>query len=437
MHRYRVGSLVGLAAFAVAPAAAQVPLTPRALGMGNAYVAAARGEEALWENPANLGLPGSPHWSFGIPTISAGGNVLGLSIGDIRDVIDYQKQTDERKQAILDQIPASGTELRAQVSAPLFAAQIRHLSFGFSYNTLGSHTLQKDFLDLLMFGVRRNPATYSLVPSETQGIRATYWDFAAGYGHRVPLPTPGALTVGATVHYYRGAGIVRAGITGVDVNSLACPTDVCVTYSGVRDKGGNGFGVDLGAAFQPMPMLTLSASVSNAASSFKWGGDRTVKTVTLNRNDYQNGSISEVEGRYDQSETPYSAAGQPAAVQALAADLGVNVDLPRTLRLGAALAPRTGTTISAAYQDDLNTSRTGGLWDRSLGIGVQQRLSILAARVGVSSDLSNATLLSGGLSLGPIHLGIARTTDTSVANYTRSGWIATFGLATSSQSTMR
>src|SRR5213592_3950821 len=104
MASTRPYALAALAALAAAPAAAQVPVTPRSLGMGNAYVAAARGEESLWLNPANLGLPGTSHWSFGIPTLSAGADALGLSVSDIKDITNYGDLTDARKQEILDQI---------------------------------------------------------------------------------------------------------------------------------------------------------------------------------------------------------------------------------------------------------------------------------------------------------------------------------------------
>src|SRR5215212_8756819 len=136
MIRHRVCIPAALAALAAAPAAAQVPLVPRALGMGNAYVAAARGEEALWLNPANLGLPGTPHWSFGVPTLSVGADVLGLGVGDIRDVIEYRKQSDTRKQELLDEVPASGTGLTGDIRAPLVAAQFRHFAVGLAYNTI-------------------------------------------------------------------------------------------------------------------------------------------------------------------------------------------------------------------------------------------------------------------------------------------------------------
>jgi hypothetical protein len=437
MTKHRVCTFAALAALVAAPAAAQVPVTPRALGMGNAYVAAARGEEALWLNPANLGLPGTSHWSFGIPTISAGADILGLGVGDIKDVIQYDEQSDQRKQELLDKVPAGGTELRGDVRIPLVAAQIRHFAAGVSYNTVGSHTLDKDFLDLLFFGFQPQPGRYNIIPSETVGFRATYYDFALAYGRRVPLPTPGPLSVGATVHYYKGSSVVRSGVSAVDTarNALGIPTDLRVTYSGVQDHGGSGFGVDLGAAFQPVPALTLSASVSNVVNTFNWGSDRRLKSVTLTSADYRSGDIQTILDRFDASETAYNDASATVIQRGMAAALETATDLPRVARVGAAFTPRTGTLLSAAYQGNVETTRVGGVWDQSLGVGVQQKVAFAAVRVGLASNLDSGTLLSGGLSLGPIHFGVAKVSD-SLGSADRSGWIATFGLATASHTTM-
>jgi hypothetical protein len=438
MNTLRVGTLAAVAALAAAPALAQVPLTPRALGVGNSYVAAARGAEALWQNPANLALPGAAHWSFSIPTLSAGADVLGLKINDVFDLVDYQNQTDARKQEILANVPAGGTEVRADVRLPFVAAQFRHIALGFSFNTVATHTVDRDFVDLLLFGFQAQPGRYNITPQETQGFRASYWDFAAAYGRRLSVPLPGPLTVGATAHLYLGTALLRSGIVRVDTvrNAVGIPTDLNVTYAGVKDRGGSGVGLDLGAAYQPLPSLTFSASVSNVVNSFSFGGGRSLKQVTLNSADYRNGDLQDVLDRYDASEAEYVEASASANVRALAGDLGVDTDLPRTLRAGAAFEPRGGTTLTAAYQGTLADSRVTGLWDRSLGVGVQQRLSILNARVGAATNLDSGTLLSGGLSIGPLHLGVAHITDGSPAAADRSGWVATFGLGTRSQSRM-
>jgi hypothetical protein len=314
------------------------------------------------------------------------------------------------------------------------------VAVGVSYNTLGNHTLQKDFVDLLLFGFQPlQRGIPSIQPLQTQGFRASYVDVAAAYGRRVPLTgIAGALTAGATVHWYRGSGITRTGIVDVDTvrNGVGVPTDIQVTYAGVKDKGGSGLGLDLGAAFQPMPNATFSASVTNVVNSFDFGGERTLKTVTLTSADYNNGDVQNVLDRFDESETAYNEAGASAAVRALATDLGQGAELARTLRLGAAYEPRPGTLLSAGYTDNLGTTRVGGLWEQSLGAGVQQRLAFLSARVGLASNFDSGMLLSGGLSLGPLHLGVAHLTDGSVDGFDRSGWVATVGLGTASRTRM-
>ena len=438
MHLLRSTTFAALAALAAAPLAAQVPLSPRALGMGNGYVAAARGEESLWQNPANLGIPGTPHWTFGIPTISAGGDLIGIGFGDLRDIARYGSRSEARRQEIFAKVPAQGTELRADIRAPLFAASIRHFALGVSYNTIASHSLDRDFLDLLFFGFQAQPGRYNITPQETQGFQASYWDFTAAYGKRLPVALPGALSVGVGAHFYLGSGITRAGIVKVDTlrNSLGVPNDLAVTYSGVSRDGANGFGVDLGATYQPSPRLTLSASVSNVVNTFDWSSDRTQKSITLTSSDYRTSEIIDLLDRFDQSEAAYNEAAASANVRALATDLDVDTKLPRTLRVGAALQARPGTLVSAGFHDNLENSRIGGVWDRSLGVGVQQNVKIFAFRAGLASDLEDGTMLTGGFSFGPLHLGLARISDGSVNNADRKGWVATFGLSTGSQSRM-
>jgi hypothetical protein len=432
MRRPTAGMLAAAAALAAAPAAAQVPLTTRALGMANAYVAASRGSEALWQNPANLALPGTLGWSFTIPSLSAGADVLGLGIDDVADLVDYDNQTDLRKQQILASVPATGTEVRGDLRLPAVSGQIGPFAAGFAFNTVASHTIDRDFVDLLLFGFQPQPGRYNITPQETQGFRASWWDLAVGYGRRLPVPLPGPLTVGATAHVYLGTALMRTGIVDVDTvrNGAGIPTDLRVTYAGVKKRGGTGVALDLGAAYQPVPRLTLSASVSNLVNTFNFGGGRSLKQVTLTSADYSNGDIQDVLDRYDESQVAYDDASAPTTVRALAADLdGDNDDLPRTVRAGAAYEAGTGTTLSAAYQGTLGDTRISGLWDRSLGLGVQQRLSFVSARLGASTNLDSGTLLSGGLSLGPINVAVAHITDGSTTDADRSGWIGSIGFS--------
>ena len=69
-----------------------------------------------------------------------------------------------------------------------------------------------------------------------------------------------------------------------------------------------------------------------------------------------------------------------------------------------------------------------GRWDREVSVGIQQKLPLITVRAGYASNFEEGTMISGGLSLGPIQLGAARLDDGMYEGAPRSGWIGTFGL---------
>lgn len=417
----------GAAVLLAAPAVAQVPGTPRALGMGGAYVGTARGVESLFQNPANLALPGAPTWSAAFPTISLGAGARGLELGDLADLAQYDDLSQAERDALLNDIPAGGTGLDLDLRAPVAALQYGRFAGSISYTTLGSHTVNRSIVDLLLNGFDRD-RTYTI--DNTQGFRAAFWDVAAGYGHRV-----GPVALGVTAHAYFPRALVRSGLVDVDttysvISGFNVPTDIRVTYAGVRSESGSGFGVDIGAAMEPIPGLTLSAAVDNVVNTMEWDNALGARAVVLDQNDYQEGDPQQILDEYEQSETDYVESAALPGTRALAATLLGERDaaLPMTLRAGAAYQMRTGTTVATAFQKELDEDTPfGGLWNQQLSVGVQQRLPIVTLRAGLATDLEDGTLLSGGLSLGPIHLGVAHVA-TGSADDKREGWIATFGL---------
>lgn len=434
MRHLCLAATLTAAALSAAPAAAQVPGTPRALGMGNAYIGVARGTESLFQNPANLGLPNSPHWSANFPTLSLGVGARGISVGDAWDLTDYGDLSQEDRDRILNDIPAGGTGVDLQVRAPLAALQMRRFAVSISYGVKGSHTINRSIVDLLLNGFDREK-TYTI--DNTIGFRAAYWDIAAGYGNRV-----GPVALGATVHAFFPREQVLSSLVDVDtvygvVGGFTVPTDIRVTYAGVRAEGGSGLGLDLGAAMEPMPGLTVSAALENVVNTMEFDDALRMRSVVLDQNDYMNGDAETLLNEYEASEQDYSEAAALPATRLLAQALLADRDagLPMTLRAGAAYALSSGTTLGAAFQSELDESPFGGLWDQQLSFGVQQRLPIITLRAGLATDMEAGTILSGGLSLGPIQLGVAKVT-TGEGDAERSGWIATVGLGGRSDTSM-
>lgn len=423
LNRTGAGFLgASLAAAALAfPAAAQIPLNPRALGVAGAYVGAARGHEAVFANPANLGLPGSPRWSLGFPQVTAGATVLGPELMDLRDYFNYDDLSDQQRTELLAEIPAGGTALEGDVRAPLVTYQNGGFALGVAYGFLGSHTVGRDVVDLFLNGYQQGRTDYSV--GDTRGSRATYWDFAAAYGRGV-----GPLSVGVTGHYYVGRGLVQT--RAFEPTYDLATRDIRVDYVGVNSHGGKGWGVDVGAALQPVSGLVLSAAVANAVHSMEWSEELDGRSVTLTRADFRDSDFQVVRNRYEQSEAELGEVptGRFAEV---AQGLLDDAELPTTLRLGAAWTLPTGTTtLTGAYHDDLSEGRLAGRWSTLAGVGLQQKLPVGTVRVGWSSDLDEGSILGGGVTLGPIDLGIARlTTGSETDDASRNGYVGSFGLS--------
>ncbi|HEX8394785.1 MAG TPA: DUF5723 family protein [Longimicrobium sp.] len=431
MNKY-VACAVAATVLAATPAVAQIPSTSRALGMGGAYMGVARGQESLYQNPANLGLPNSPHWSVAFPTLAIGAQSFGLTTGQFVDLIQYNDLDEDERQALVDDVPASGTGVQGYLRAPLVSMQVRRVAFGLSYGIQGEHTINRSLVDLVVNGFQQSKlASYNI--QDTEGSRASFWDFHAGYGRRV-----GPVALGATGHYFLPRDLTRSAFTGQrTVFTGPVPSDVEVTYTGLQAKGGNGFGLDLGAAMEPIPGLTLGVAVDNVVNTMKWNDDLRIRTVTLNSADYENGDPQEILDRYDQSETEFTGTGSPT-VLALAESLRGDLDrgLPATLRVGGAYVLPTRTTIGAQYQSELgDASPVSALWRNQLSLGVQQKLPIVTLRAGVATDGESGSMLSGGISLGPIQFGIARL-HTGKNDDERNGWVSTISLSGRSDTTM-
>ena len=431
MNTHRIATALAAAALFAAPAAAQLPSTPRALGMGGAYMGVARGQEALFLNPANLALPSSPHWSAGGAQSAVHLGAIGFSWDDLNSLRDYGGLDDAERQALVDAIPASGTMVDVDLQSTLFAMSIRRFAVGVGYRLLGDHSLNKSVADLVLNGFELG-RTYSSAGSE--GFRAAYWDVAAAYGHRI-----GPVSFGATAHYLIANTATRAAFVQQDtVFAGAIPSDVRVTYEGVRMEGGSGFGLDLGVASEPIPGLIVSASVANVVNTLTWDEGMRVRSVTLDRDDYETGDAEAILARFQESETDYVEGTADPDTRVLATRLAADGDagLPAVLRLGAGYQLRTGTTVAGTYQQELGDDNAlGGVWSRRLGVGVQQSVSIVSLRAGLASNLDDGTMLTGGIGLGPLQIGVARI-STGSGDASRKGWILTAGLTGRSDSVM-
>jgi hypothetical protein len=418
-HFARSSVVALVAAIAAVPAAAQTTLTPRALGMGGAYVAAARGNESLFLNPANLGLSGNPHWSIAFPQVSVGGSVLGPDMADLGDIANFDNVDDARLDEILNTIPEDGTEIRYDFRAPLVALQTGRFALGVSYASIGEHSMGRDLVELLFFGYEEGRTDYAV--GHTQGSRATFWDFAAAFGHKI-----GPISFGATGHYIKGGTVLNSRLFEPNIDLEA--RDIEVNYRTVFARGGQGYGLDVGAAYQPVPSVTLSASVINAFAKMEWSEDLYTRGLTLRRGDFEDAEYMILENRYERSEERLDPTSAPLEVLETARGLYEQAYLPTMLNAGAAWQGSHGTLVSAGYRDQLTEGRLGYGWDRMASVGIQQKLPLITLRAGYASDLAEGSMISGGVTLGVLQFGFAKMDEIAASGDPRAGWVGTFGI---------
>lgn len=411
---------VAAALAAAANADAQSPLTPRALGMGGAHVAAARGQEALFANPANLGLGGTPRWSAALLQLSAGADLQGTQFGDLPDLVDYDALEQVRRDELLAGVPAAGVDAEASVRIPIAAVQVKRVALGASWTGIYRQNVGRDLVDLVLNGYETGRTDYSV--GGTGGTRVSFLDLTAAYGRRV-----GPVSVGVAAHYLAGGSLTRSRLFEPAFDLEA--EDLSAEYREVYAEGGNGWALDIGVAAEPVPGLTLSAAVSGAASGMTWSDELRTRHVVLNRADFEDAGIEDALSDLDGSAEAVVPGSVSATVYETAQGLYDEAYLPATLNAGAAWALAGGRTrLAASYQDVLTAGRMASGWERAAAFGVEQRIPLATLRAGAATDLDGSAMLSGGLSLGPLQMGVARTTG-SRAGIDHGGWTVSVGLS--------
>lgn len=414
------GALVVLAS--ATTAAAQLPLTGRALGLGGAWQGLARGDESVFTNPAHLALPGGPVWSFGLPAFALAATTSGFTLFDIPDIVNYDDLTPDQKQALLAKIPEEGSEIRLEARVPALTMQIGRVGFGVMYWTDMRQTAGKDLFDLLFNGYQEGRTDYDV--GRTEGERTAFLDVAVATGQRL-----GPVAIGVTGHYLRGT--FRGKSKVFEPRYDLANKDIYLDYVGVESGSGNGWSVDVGAAMTPLPGLVVSAAVANVATKLTWSEELIGKKLTLSKADLR-ASLPSLMERYDSSAHRIDPATATLQERIVAQGLLEEQVPPAILRLAIGWQPLPITRISAGYEQALTDGKLLGDWRSNVSVGVEQRLLFFTARAGLSRSQREGgegrTTIGLGLGLGPLQVGVARLQDGAYAGADRGGWVVGFNL---------
>jgi hypothetical protein len=135
------------------PAAGQLPpATSAALGTANNYTALARGFGALSLNPAGLGMPGNPSFSFALLPVQGSQTFDPISLSDLADV-GGKLMPASLKEEWLERIAAAGIQ-HGGGSLAVTGLALQYGFGGIQFSTMasGSATLNEAAAELLLFG---------------------------------------------------------------------------------------------------------------------------------------------------------------------------------------------------------------------------------------------------------------------------------------------
>jgi len=268
----RARSLIVLAAlFAAAPAAAQVAgPNARAAGMGFAYGAVARGFAAGFWNPANLGQPGNPGFTLGLPNIAVDYASDPIPFSEFKEYegefIDSAVKSDW-----LQRIGPDGSLVmhgRGDIGEIGISVGPVALTLG----TVGSMQadLPHDAVEVLLFGNAGEDGNGTDTLGFTDG-QFTSWA-ASRAGASIGLSF-GRLSVGITGKYVVGHGIVagRDGEARLTADTTTIRFPVIILVDEDNPIQADGYGVDLGAAWRSESgKLRLSFAAYDVTNTFKF-----------------------------------------------------------------------------------------------------------------------------------------------------------------------
>ncbi len=372
------GLATGLATSPAAASGDAASGDARALGMGGAQTAVARGVDAATWNPASLAF--SSGVSVGLAGVAVDLHNNSFTLGRYNEVSGATLSQADKERLLAD-IPAGGFRLDASAGASALGLQIGRFAITTGAVAAGRGNLDRDFFDLVLFG---NELGQAVDLADTWGEGHALGEVALSWGQPVYEGALGRMAVGASVAYLQGLYEMHVEESYGSVSTAMTEISGEAYVSAITSDGGSGYGLDLGASWQAPGGWTLGLVLDNILGSMNWTGtpERTELHVTA----------AEINALNDDLDNAVSDTDTTYAVDAY------SMDLPRRLRLGA--AHDGGTLLVAADYVQGLADRAGASTTPQLNLGVEWRpLGWLSPRGGLSLGGPAGVGLAGGLGL--------------------------------------
>lgn len=400
-------AVMAAALVAVAPLwslnAQQSNASAAAFGMGGNYTAVARGYNAVAWNPANLGLPGNPGFSLAILAV---GGTSGLDPVDASAFNGYAHKFIPLgvREDWLTQVTSKGGETGdADGGVTWLAANFGHLGLQVSSAGYGNAKMNPDAFQALMFGNVGLTGTAQDLHFSGSSFRGGSFTTAAaswGMGFGGDAKSGDAFALGVTGKMVIGHVMAMAQDNG----SATTASNINVVFPIVHTNfnasdatnAGNGFGADLGAAWN-VSGWRLGAAVMNVFNTFAWDESKLrarAGTATFDGNT---------------NVTHFDTAAFSTAPASLRQAVENNKFKP-SVNVGVGYDWTPDITIAADAHQQLADDNSIQIGPKTrAGVGAEYRgLGVLPIRAGVSYITGGMSYSAGvGLHVGSYELGVA------------------------------
>jgi hypothetical protein len=376
--------------------AAQVPnASAAATGLSGAYLARARGYDAIAWNPANLGMPGNPGFSLGLFAFSGSSGLDPITLNDIAPFSGKALPAATRDQWLQTITARGGESGRVDGGLTAVAFNAGPLAFSVSTSVAGSTKLAPDAFEVLMFGNAGRTGTPSNLSLAGSTLHMGAFTTAAGsYGIGFG-DANNHFALGVTGKFVVGNALAIAQDQGTSANNAGLTVNFPVVLSRPDSNivAGQGVGVDVGLAWSRRN-FSFGAAVQNAMNTFAWDETKLYSRTAM-------AVFNETTDTTDFSDRPY--ANAPAVLRAMVAD----DKFKPIVAAGLAWNLNAATTFSADVRQRIGDGIAIGPKTQVAG-GLEFRGIPLLKLRGGAAYITDGWGASGGASLtfGPVDIGV-------------------------------
>ncbi len=259
-------SVVGFSVLCLAgPSLAQ--LTSRALGMGLAYTALARGVHATDWNPANLGLSNNPPFGISFFSVGAGVGNNSFSINTYNDYATDPYWDADEINKLLDKIPDDGLGVNALADVRVLSFSVGRFALALGVKGGASAFVDKSLLEIPLTGTKIGDTyQFDKINASTLALGSV----KLSYGSPVRVSFADTFAVGGSFHYDFGGGYARVDSSRMSLEIGSFGLNIDGRYAAMAAAFGKGWGIDLGAAAKVNRHWTVSAGLFNLLGSVRW-----------------------------------------------------------------------------------------------------------------------------------------------------------------------